>query len=229
MKPVTKNLNWNAYFAEFFGTFVVCLVTLGTVLNNSVLGEIGTLGIAIAYGFSYCAMVFATVAISGGHLNPAVSLSLWFARKLSSVDTAFYIVAQFLAGFAAVGILIYIFGTLVDPTQSFVPIAASISLQKAVVVEAVATAVLIFTYFATMVDRRGPSSFGPLALGLVVVALVLFASPISGGLINPARALAPLLFSDSYSELAVWIIGPFTGSLVGLGFEQIFLKKSRIK
>ena len=229
---MTKNIlaqiisGWRAYLAEFLGTFVFIFVSLGAVLADSLFGEIGILGIALAAGLAYGAMVFATVGISGGHLNPALSLSLWFAQKLAAVDLIFYTLAQFLAGFAAVLALAYIFSAGASDF-SLGAILGQVTVQKIAVAEAIFAAILTFVYFATMVDRRGPTSFGPLALGFVVIFAILVAGPVSGGVINPARALAPAVISNSYSELLPWIVGPYGGSLFGLVYEVVCLRKGK--
>lgn len=219
------SFNWRAYVAEFLGTFVFILVSLGAVLADSLFGEIGLLGIAVAAGFSYMAMVFATVSISGGHLNPAISFSLWFSQKLAAKDLIFYTLAQFLAGIASVLVLSYIFSVGANDFAFGAAIGQDVTLQKIVVTEAIFGAILTFVYFATMVDRRGPTSFGPLALGLVVSLAILVAAPVSGGVINPARALAPAVISGSYGGLLAWTIGPYVGSLFGLVYEFLFLRK----
>lgn len=218
--------SWRSYLAEFLGTFIFVFVSLGAVLTNNLLGEIGVLGIALASGFAYIAMIFATVHLSGGQLNPAITLSLWLVKKLNTQDAFFYILAQFIASFAAAGVLFYVFGKAsLDFSLGAQILGDTISLQKAVVVEAILTSVLIFTYFATMTDRRGPVSFGPFAVGLVVFVSFLVAGPISGGSINPARVLGAAVISKSYSELSIWLVGPFTGSLFGLVYDFLFLKK----
>lgn len=231
---MTKNLlaqiisGWRAYIAEFLGTFVFVLISLGAVLSNSFFGEIGVLGIALASGLSYVAMVFATVHLSGGHLNPAVTLALWFSQKVSAADAFFYILAQFLAGFTAVFVLIYIFSASPADFSLWQQLAGGeVTLQKVVIVEAIFTSILVFAYFATMVDKRGPTSFGPFVPGLVVIVSVLVATPISAGIINPAKALAPAVVSSSYNGLLAWVVGPFVGSLFGLVYEFIFLRSGK--
>lgn len=236
------SLNWRAYVAEFLGTFVFIFVSLGAALADLLFGDIGPLGIVTAAGFSYVAMVFATVSVSGGHLNPAISLALWFVGKIGAIDLIFYSLAQFLAGFAAVLSLLYIFSANFGDFTPGALLGQGVTLQQIVVAEAIFGAILIFVYFATMVDkqslwssptesvaglRRGPTSFGPIALGLVVMCAILVAAPVSGGIINPAKALAPAVISNSYSELLAWIIGPYVGSLFGLVYEFLFLRKKK--
>lgn len=219
---------WRSYIAEFLGTFVFVLVACGSVLVNIFYGEIGPLGIALASGLAFSAMMFVTSHLSGANLNPAVSLALWLSQKLSSTRLIFYIVFQLLAGFAAAGVLLLVFGAealkygLGGPT-----IGAGVSLSTALVVEAILTAILVLVIFATIVDKQGPVSFGALAVGLIVVAASIFGSAISGAVLNPARGVGPLVLSGSYNDLAVWIVGPAVGSLAGIVYDLLFLRKGK--
>jgi aquaporin TIP len=232
---VTKNFfssvtsNFRAYLAEFLGTFVLVAVSLGIAASDNLYGNVGALGLAAGTGLIYVSMVFATVHLSGGHLNPAITLSLWLVKKVNSADMIFYLAAQFLAGFAACLFLIFIFGRSADFSLGFETLKEGFSVQNAVLVEALGTAVLVFAYFATLVDRRGPGSFAPLVLGLVILSFSLFGATISGGFANPAIAVGPAVFSQSYSELSAWIIGPFTGSLFGIIYEFLFVKKPQTR
>lgn len=219
---------WRAYLAEFLGTFVFVFIASGAVLSNIYYSEIGTLGVALATGLAICSMMYATVHISGGHLNPAVTIALWLAQKIKGNLAVFYIISQILASFAAAAIILLIFGST---SREFVlggpVLAESVSGQTGLVVEAILTAVLVFAVFATLVDRRGPVSFGPLVIGLVVSIASLVALPISGAALNPARAIGPEVLSGSYQALAIWIIGPLAGSLFGLVYDFVFLRKGK--
>lgn len=217
---------WRAYLAEFLGTFVFVLVASGAVLSNIFYSEIGTVGISLATGLAITSMMYATVHISGGHLNPAVTVALWLSQKIKGNMAVFYIIAQILASFAAAGIILLIFGSTGREFSLGGPIFnEGVSQQTGLIVEAILTAVLVFAVFATMVDRRGPVSFGPLVVGLVVVIASLFALPLSGAALNPARAIGPEVLSGSYQFLAIWIIGPLAGSLFGLIYDFAFLRK----
>ncbi len=220
------NLNWRAYLAEFLGTFFMVLISLGTVLGDISTGLVGVLGIGFAFAFSYMVMVFATIHISGGHLNPAISLSLWFSKKLKGLDLLFYVFFQFLGGFLAAVFMFLLFGPNFAGAAVF-EVLGDISLQKAVLAEALASFVLVFVYFSTLVDRRGPVSFGPFALGAATFALFLFSFPFVGGVINPAQAFGMSVVSNSYSNLLIFLIGPFCGSLFGLVYEWLFVGKMK--
>ncbi len=224
---ININLPWRAYLAEFLGTFVFVFVASGSVLANIFFGDVGVLAQALATGLVFGAMIFVTSAISGGHLNPAVTLSLWLARKISALNAFFYIAFQVLASFAAGGTLLYVFGDRAIRFSLGAPIlGADVSAQAALILEAILTAALVFAVFATVVDRRGPVSFGPLVMGLVVLVSGIFAGPISGAALNPARAIGPAIISQNFTNLPIWILGPFAGSLFGLVYEFLFLRKT---
>lgn len=220
--------DWRAYIAEFLGTFLFVFVANGAVVVNFLYGDIKTLGLAITIGFSYAVLLFMTIYRSQGYLNPAVTIALWLVKKISPINTFFYIIMQVLASFAAAGLLLLIFGQSAKEIGLGGPtLGVNVELSSAVLVEAILTAGLIFAVFATIVDRRGPVSFGPVAAGLFVVAAAMVAIPVSGAGFNPARAIGPGVFSNSTSTLAVWIIGPLSGSLFALFYEVVFLRKGK--
>ena len=220
--------DWRAYLAEFLGTFVFVLVASLAVLSNSFYGEVGTLGIALATGLALSAMIFATVSISGGHLNPAISLALWLTQKISAITCIFYILAQLLGSLVAASSLLLIFGEgAIKFSLGGPALGSDVTMQKAVILEAILTAVLVFVVFATLVDRRGPVSFGPLVVGLVVVVVSIAAGPVTGAALNPARVIGPLVLSHKFDTLAVWVVGPLAGSLFGIVYDFVFLKKRK--
>ena len=221
-------MSWRAYLAEFLGTFILVLVSSWVVLARFLYPDINNLEIALAIGFSYAALIFATIHLSGGFLNPALTLALWLSQKLSGTKTVFFIIFQILASFAAGGVLLLIFGANALQFGLGGPaLGVNVSLQTAVLTEALMTAGLVFVTFATMVDRGGPVSFGPLVLGLILVGETIVALPISGAAFNPARAIGPAVLAKSVDSLAVWIIGPLLGSLFGIVYAFLFLKKGK--
>ena len=220
--------DWRGYFAEFLGTFVFVFVVNGAVIVNYLYGDIKTVGLALTIGFSYAVLLFATAYRSQGYLNPAVTIALWLVKRISAVDTFFYIVMQVLASFAAAGLLLLIFSENAKEISLGGPIiGVNVQMSIAVLVEAILTAGLIYAVFATMIDRHGPVSFGPLVIGLFTVASAIVAIPVSGAAFNPVRAIGPGVLSSSTSNLAVWIIGPLSGSLFALVYEFVFLRKGK--
>ena len=214
--------------AEFLGTFVFVFVSCGVTLANLFYVDIGVLGVALTSGLVYTAMLFATINSSGGYLNPAVTLALWLVQKMKGHLVFFYVLAQLLASFAAAGLLILIFSPSAKEFSLGGPVLATgVSQQTAVIIEAILTAIIVFTVFATIVDKKNSTGFGPLAIGLVVCGASIFAVSITGAAFNPARALGPLILSRSYESVVVWIIGPLAGSLFGIVYELLFLRKGK--
>ena len=219
---------WRAYLAEFLGTFVVVFVICGTTLSNIFYGDFGVLGIALASGSAYAGMMFAMLKFSGAHFNPAVTLALWLAQKIKGSLAFFYILAQISAGFAAAGVLFWIFGSEAREFSLGGPVlGVGVSLQAAVVIEALLTAILVFVYFAMTVSRNSSASFSPIAVGAIYTISVFFAGSLTGGTINPAKVLGPLVISGSYNNIAIWIIGPAAGSIFGIVYDFLFLRKGK--
>ncbi|MDP2633057.1 MAG: aquaporin [Candidatus Curtissbacteria bacterium] len=228
MQSLIKNLDWRAYAAEFLGTFAVVFVSCGAVLSNKLWGELGLVGVALACGLVVAVAMYSTVHISGGHLNPAITLALWLDGKIQSLTALVYILSQIVASFVAAGVLLFIFGNRAMEFSLGSPeIASGVSFQSAVVLEVIITALLIFAYFSTMVNRRGPVSFGPFVVGLTVLVSVLVASAISGGSTNPARVVGPLTIAARWDVLVLYVIGAAGGSLFGIVYDFVFLKKSK--
>lgn len=222
----TWGMEWRAYLAEFLGTFAFVLLASLVVISDILFTQIGPVGIGLSVGFLYAACLYATNHLAGGFLNPAVTIALWLGQKLSITRTVFLLVAQVAASFTAAGVIYLLFGKGVTEFLLGGPIIGiNLTTQTAVFVEAIFTAVLVFCVFATMVDRAGPVSFGPMVIGLLVAAETIIAFPISGAAFNPARAIGHYVISNSYEFLAVWIVGPLTGGLIALLYDFVFLRK----
>jgi len=211
--------------AEFFGTYILVLISLGLVLVSNLYQNLDPLAIALSLGFLYAALIYATVHLSGGYLNPAVCLSLWFVKKLSGIKTIFFIAAQLLASFAAAASAYYIFGKKSLDFGLGISVIAPDKLQIAIILELIFTAFLVFAVFATMIDRSGPVSFGPLVIGLITVPLTLFALPVSGAFLNPAKVLGAGIITKNYAPLTVGLIGPLTASLFAFIYNFIYLRR----
>lgn len=218
---------WREYFAEFVGTYILVLVSLGLVLVNNLYQNLEPLAVSLSLGFLYAGLIYATAHLSGGFLNPAISLSLWFVKKLSGKKTIFFLISQTLASLAAAGSVYYIFGKKsLDFGLGFSTIAPD-KLQIAIILEVILTAFLVFGVFSTMVDRNGPVSFGPLIVGLLTVPLTLFALPISGAIFNPAKVLAAGIITKNYATLTIGLIGPLTASLFAFVYDFLYLRRSQ--
>lgn len=221
--------SWKALVAEFLGTFVFVFVACGSVLTRNIFDDFGVIGVALATSVILTSLIFATVALSGGHLNPAVTLAAWLTQKVNTTTAVLYILVQVIAGFVAAFLLLFIFG---DHGMAFYlggpVLSADTSVQSGLILEAILTSVLVFVFFATMVDKRGPLSFGPIAVGLVFLAAGIFAGPIEGAALNPVK-VAPLIVSGHTESILVWVVGPLTGSLFGVVYDFLFLRQGKKK
>jgi aquaporin Z len=202
--------------AEFFATFALVFIGAGAVIVDAMSGgEAGLVGVALAHGVVLAVMVTMTMAISGGHVNPAVTFGLWVARKIGAKQAGLYIVAQ-VAG-AVVGALLLraLFPVGAgDATSWGLPrISPYVSFTQAVVIEAVLTMFLVSAVFGTAVSPQAPK-VGGFGIGLVLVFDILAAGPLTGAAMNPARALGPAVAANDWTAQAVYWVGPLLGGAV---------------
>lgn len=228
--------------AEAFGTFVLVLVGVGTVLFATSFPGAGEvyLPIALAFGLTVVAGAYAFGHISGAHFNPAVTIGLAFAKRLEWKDVLGYLVAQFVGGIVATSILLSIaaggkdgflakaqssgFGSTGYAERS----PGGFSLLSVLVAEFVLTAVFVYVILGAT-DRRAPAGFAPIAIGLALTMVLLAGLPISGASINPARSIASAIFGDSVALGQVWafFVAPILGGiLAGTTYKAFFDRKA---
>jgi MIP family channel proteins len=218
--------------AEFIGTFTLIFVGIGAIYNlGSVPG--GLLGIALAHGLAIAVMVSATGAISGGHLNPAVTFGVLVGGKISPAKAIAYWIAQ-LAGATAAGLLCVwllgcgaVAGGTPDISQTGIPLVPVVTTAQAIAIEAVLTFFLVFVVYGSAVDVRAPK-IGGLAIGLTVALDILFGGPLTGAAMNPARTFGPALASGHWNNHLVYWVGPLLGgALAGLIYGRFLIKESK--
>jgi MIP family channel proteins len=202
--------------AEFLATFTLIFIGAGAVVADAVAnGAVGLVGVALAHALALGVMVTATMPISGGHVNPAVTFALWLARKIEAPRAGLYVLAQ-LAGAAAGGFLLKaLFPTGAGEATSWgLPrISPFVSFPQAVVLEAVLTLFLVSAVFGTAVSPQAPK-VGGFAIGLVLLFDILAAGPLTGAAMNPARAFGPALASGDWHAHAAYWAGPLLGAAV---------------
>ncbi len=216
--------------AEFIGTFALIFIGVGAIHSyEGAAAGVGLLGIALAHGFTIAVMVSATGGISGGHLNPAVTLGLLVGGKIKPAGAVAYWIAQ-LAGAAAAGfLLLRVFGENgVKVVAAGTPdLGANVDSTTGILVECVLTFFLVFVVYGSAVDVRAPK-IGGLAIGLTIALDILFGGPLTGGSMNPARNFGPALASGHWNNHAVYWIGPMLGgALAGLIYGRFLIKESR--
>lgn len=221
--------NWNKYLAEAVSSFALVFVAAGAVLANAQTGgSLGTLGIALATGLTLAAVMYCSMHISGAHVNPAVTISLWATGHVKLLQAIGYVISQLVGAVIAALFLKAIFGGVISP-QYFLgdaTLAAGVTPGMGILVEAILTFFLVWTFFATVIDKKAVSGFGALMVGFVLAVGIMFAGGITMGALNPARSFGPALVTSHWAGHYVYWVGPIVGALVA-GFVYHFgvLKK----
>lgn len=221
-------MDGKALIAEFIGTFTLVFIGVGAIAMATD-GSAGLLAIALAHGLALVVMISALGAISGGHFNPAVSIGLWLAGKISAPTFLAYVIAQVLGAAAAAALILVALPDQVRAVSVGTPaLAAGVGSGSALILEAVLTFFLVFVVYGTAVDRRAPK-LGGLFIGLTVTMGILVAGPVTGGALNPARHLGPALFAGGEFLAQSWLywVGPLLGGAVaGVLYRSVFEEKT---
>ena len=213
-------MNQRAIAAEFVGTFMLMSSLLGAAFYSfgAPAGAAGIVGVALSIGFTVMAMAYAVGHISGGHFNPAVTLGLIAAGRVTANTAVGYIIAQCLGAIAACA-LFYVIGRA--PPNFIANGYGELSMIKAgmlpvFLIEMVLTAFLVFVIMGAT-NRRAPAGFAPIAVGLTLTAIHLMSIPVSNTSVNPARSLGPALFAGPAALSQLWLfwVAPILGGVIG--------------
>lgn len=214
--------------AELVGVALFVFLGAGSVVMNAAFpGAVGPLGVALAHGVALAIIVTATLNISGGHINPAVTAGLYIARKVDGKTAASYVAAQLLG--ALLGALLVkalLPAGAVQATSAGTPaLANSITFWDGVWIEAVLTFFLVSAVFGTAVSAEAPK-VGGFGIGLAIFVDALVGGPLTGAAMNPARAFGPAVVAGELHGQAVYWIGPLIGALAaGVIWKVILLPR----
>jgi aquaporin Z len=201
--------------AEFLGTFLFVFIGAGAVVIDAAKGgALGLIGVAMAHGVGMGVLITATMNISGGHLNPAVTFALWLTGRIAPKQAGLYVIAQLLAGAAAALAIKALFPAMAGQALSYgVPrLASDLTLTSAIWIEALLTLVLVSAVFGSAVSPDAPK-VGGFAIGLAIFVDILIGGPLTGAAMNPARAFGPAVVANDWHGHAVYWIGPLLGAL----------------
>jgi aquaporin Z len=202
----------NKYFAEAIGTFCLVFAGTGTIVVNDISGGVVShVGIGLVFGLVVMAMIYAVGDVSGAHLNPAVTLGFWYAKRLPANVVAPYIASQIVGAFVASGLVLTLFthktlGTT-QPTGSA---------MQSFILEIILTAILMFVILSVSTGAKEKGILAGVAIGGVIAVEALFAGAVSGASMNPARSLAPAVVSGTLGDLWIYLAGPAIGSAIGV-------------
>lgn len=217
---------------EVIGTFLLIFcgtaVAVAAGLEKATIGaSYDSLAVALAFGLMLAAVVASIGHISGAHVNPAITLGLAVTGKFPWVFVPAYLIAQ-LAGAVLGSLAVWL--TFGGPARDKLNLAATAPVSgvgdlRAIAVEALVTFVLAFVVVSVATDKRAAPAAAPLAVGFALTAGVLIAGPVTGGAVNPARALGPMLVSGSFTSFYVYIIGPIIGgTLAAVIYDRLIAK-----
>jgi MIP family channel proteins len=215
--------------AEAIGTFFLVFCGVGAIVSDLYrAGNVGFLGVALAHGVALAIAVTATMNISGGHLNPAVTLGLFSIGRVDGATVVRYIIAQMAGAVIAILALKGLFPEQAGRVAAYgIPrLANDISGIQGIVIEAVLTFMLAFAVMGTAVDPTAPK-VGGFGIGLMVFVDILAGGVMTGAAMNPARAFAPMLVSLDFTGVAIYWIGPVLGAVVAMQLYDRLLMDPR--
>lgn len=216
--PVMDKDQMRKFYAEAFGTF--CLVFAGTgaiVINDVSGGVISHLGIALTFGLVVLSMIYAVGDISGAHLNPAVTIGFFVANRFAGRLVLPYIASQIAGALIASFLLRFLFPSHISlgttlPAGSYV---------QSFILELVLTAILMFVILKVSSGARERGITAGIVVGSVITLEALFAGPISGASMNPARSLAPAIVSGQLASTWLYLAAPILGAFLGVALCRV--------
>jgi len=198
--------------AECVGTFALVFCGCGAVMvNASSEDALGHIGICVVFGLVVMAMIYAVGHISGAHFNPAVTVAFAAMNRFRWREVPGYVFGQCLAGILACAFLAGVMG----PIAQYGATLPNIGLGPAIVVESLLTFFLMFVIAGVATDSRAAGIQAGWAIGGTVMFCALMGGPLTGASMNPARSLAPAIFSGELSSLWVYWLGPLVGAILG--------------
>ena len=230
--------------AEAIGTFTLCFIGAGAICLATHKGfapGVDLLAIAIAHGIALSIAVSATMNVSGGHLNPAVTIAMLVTKRIDLAGAIQYVIAQLIGATVAGLLVLTIFKGMTTASGTQLVQAAGlgtpafnapITTGMAILIEAVLTFLLVFSIFGTAVDPRAPK-IGGFGIGLTIAADILVGGPLTGAAMNPARTFGPGIvaamtnnLSVFWSQQFVYWVGPVVGAVVAaLIYDNLILRK----
>jgi aquaporin Z len=211
---------WRRLFSEVLGTFFLVLVAAGgAVANAHSHGQVPLDAQVVAPGLMVMAIIYFMGTIGGAHLNPAVTISFVVRGDFPWKRAPGYVASQLVGSVLAAAFLRATFGNIghLGATEP----GAGMSAAATMLIEVVLTAGLVSVILGTASGARNVGANAALAIGGYIILAGLWAAPLSGASMNPARSLGPALLGGHWTDAWAYVVGPIVGGLIAVGFAWI--------
>jgi len=213
--------------AELLGTFILVFAGTGAIVINDIANAIGHVGIALTFGFVIVALIYSFAHVSGAHFNPAVTIAFWSMGEFERKNVIPYVSAQIIGGVLA-SLCLYLllsesFNNLADVSYLGATIPRG-SVSQSFGFEFILTFILMIVICSSAVHGKATKDFAGLAIGLTVGLESMFAGPITGASMNPARSIAPAIVSGNLEHLWLYIFATILGSVCAASVFMKFFK-----
>ena len=200
-------------FAEFLGTFILVFAGTGAIVTDHATGgTLGHVGVSLVFGLVVLAMIHTFGDVSGAHLNPAVTVGFAVAGRFSWKDVPGYATAQ-LAGAFTASLMVKL---LLSNEASLGATLPAGSVIQSFILEVILTAILMLVILSVSTGSKEKGITAGIAIGAVIALEALFAGPISGASMNPARSLAPAIVSGNFQNLWLYPLATILGSIIAV-------------
>jgi aquaporin Z len=212
--------------AELLGAFILVFAGTGAIIINDITNAIGHVGVALTFGFVIVALIYSFAHVSGAHFNPAVTIAFWSMGEFERKNVIPYIAAQLVGGLLASLSLFLLLKenfVLVSEVSYLGATIPSGTASQSFGFEFILTFILMIVICSSAIHGKATKDFAGLAIGLTVGLESMFAGPITGASMNPARSIAPALISGNVEHLWVYIVATTLGAVcAAVVFMKVF-------
>jgi aquaporin NIP len=202
--------------AELIGTYILVFAGTGAIIIETLTGAMGHVGIAMTFGLVVTVLVYTLGHISGAHFNPAVSIAFTFMHELEKKRLLPYIAVQLIGAILASLTLYLLFMEEAKSMAELSYLGATLphgSEMQSFVLEFILTFILMFVIVGSAVHEKAVKSFAGIAIGATVGLEAMFAGPICGASMNPARSISPALVSGNFEHLWLYVVATILGAV----------------
>lgn len=211
------NDSYKNYLIEAIGTFFLVFAGTGAIIVNDATGALGHVGVAITWGLIVMVLIYAIGDTSGAHMNPAVTIAFWIAKRFEGKKVTPYIIAQFVGAFLASMLLKYLF----SQNETLGASLPSSTWQQSFIFELILTFLLMYIILNVSTGAKEKGITAGIAIGATVGLEAMFAGPICGASMNPVRSIAPAVISGHIEYLWVYVVATILGAILAVLFCKL--------